>query len=258
MGKLPTFQANGSSNPLTWFLHRNTSRNLAEGGLIVTALRLYAVGTTALLLSLLITAFTVQERDGRFDKITVNRIDVVDSAGRTRVILAGGFPPRREALAGLLFINEAGGEAGGLVYQGTRAEDGRIQAGALLTFDQYRNDQIVALSYEHDGDRKRQGLTVQERPDTLSDLVKQAFRAIETAPSAEIRDSLRRYYLGRIPREEFSSRRVFVGRDYSRASVVTLSDPAGRPRLRLQVDSLGAPSIVFIDEDGAVVRSVVP
>lgn len=130
-------------------------------------------GSTALLLSLLISAFAFQDRTGRFDEITVNRINVVDSAGRTRVVLAGGFPPRREALAGVLFVNEDGAEAGGLVYQGTRDANGRIQAGAVLTFDQYRNDQIVALEYQHDGDRKRQGLTIQERPDTLSDLVKE-------------------------------------------------------------------------------------
>jgi len=221
-------------------------------------LRVYAAVCTALLLVLTGAAFSGAVSQDVFDEITVNRINVVDSAGRTRVILAGGFPPRRAELGGLLFINEDGHEAGGLVYTGTRDEEGNIQAGAILTFDQYRNDQIVALSYSQSGDRKSQGLTIQERPDTLSDLVKEAYRAIETAPSAEVRDSLRRHYLSIIPRSDFVSRRLFVGRSRSRASMVTLSDPEGRPRLRLEVDSTGQASITFLDEAGEAVRTITP
>jgi hypothetical protein len=219
--------------------------------------RLHAVLSTPLLLVLTVAAFT--DRQGgqeRFKEITVERINVVDSAGSTRVILAGGFPPRRAALAGLLFVNEDGHESGGLVYRGTRDENGDIQAGGILTFDQYRNDQIVALHYEHQGDRKRQGLTFQERPDTLSNLMKEFYRAFESAPDAAARDSVRRHYLAVIPPEDRPARRLFLGREFSRASVITLSDIAGNPRLRLQVDSLGQPSITFLDEAGQPIRTI--
>jgi hypothetical protein len=221
-------------------------------------LKLHAAVSSVLLIVLSVVAFSGRQSSNRFEEITVGRINVVDSADRTRVILAGGFPPRRASLAGLLFINEDGHEAGGFVYTGTRDQDGNIQAGAILTFDQYQNDQIVALEYDHSGDRKQQGLTIQERPDTLTDLVREAYRAIETASSAEARDSLTTYYLSRIPRQDFASRRLFIGRDFSRASVVTLSDPAGRPRLRLQVDSLGQASIAFLDDAGQPVRIITP
>jgi hypothetical protein len=221
-------------------------------------LRLYAAVSTALLVVLLVAAFSNGRSQDVFDEITVKRINVLDSAGRTRVILAGSFPPRRADLGGLLFINEDGHEAGGLVYTGTRDEDGQIQAGAILTFDQYRNDQIVALHYRHSGDRKSQGLTIQERPDTLTDLVKEAYRAIETAPTAAARDSLTKYYLALIPREDLVSRRLFVGRNVSRSSIVTLSDAAGRPRLALEVDSLGNASITFLDESGDPIRTITP
>jgi len=222
------------------------------------SLKLYAAFTTGILVTLLFAAFQSSEQATKFDEITVGRINIVDSLDRTRVIIAGGFPPRRSELAGLLFINQDGREAGGYVYSGTRDEEGKIQAGATLTFDQYRNDQIVALSYDHSGDRKRQGLTIQDRPDTLSNLVKEAYRAIEGAATAEIRDSVTKYYLSIIPRQDFVSPRLFVGRDFARASLVTLSDPAGRPRLRLQVDSVGEPSITFLDTAGQVVRKLTP
>ncbi len=221
-------------------------------------LKLHAAVSTALLFVLSVLAFSGRRADSRFEEITVSRINVVDSAGRTRVILAGGYPPRRAALAGLLFVNEDGHEAGGLVYTGTRDQDGQIQAGGILTFDQYRNDQVMALQYEHSGARKQQGLTIQERPDTLSDLVKELYRAVETAPSAAARDSLIQHYRSRIPPADLVSRRLFIGRDFSRASVVTLSDAAGRPRLRLEVDSLGQASIAFLDSAGRSVRTITP
>jgi len=221
-------------------------------------LRLHAGVSTPLLIMLSVVAFSGRQGSSQFEEITVGKITVVDSTGRTRVILAGGFPPRRAELAGLLFINEDGHEAGGLVYAGTRDTDGQIHAGAILTFDQYRNDQIVALQYDHTGARKRQGVTIQERPDTLSDILKEAYRAIETAPTEALRDSLTRHYLARIPPEDLPARRLFLGRDFARASVVTLSDPAGRPRLRMEVDSLGRASIAFLDEAGQVVRVLTP
>lgn len=219
-------------------------------------LKWHAAVSTLLLLFLLATASSRPVTPNRFDEITVNKITVVDSAGRTRVILAGGFPPRRAHLAGLLFINEDGHEAGGLVYRGTIDEEGRIQAGGILTFDQYQNDQIIALQYSQQGDRKSQGLTIQERPDTLSDLVKEAYRAIESAPDAAARDSLQRHYRALIPPGDIVSRRLFAGRDRARSAVVTLSDPEGRPRLSLAVDSTGTARILFLDDEGQVLREI--
>jgi hypothetical protein len=46
--------------------------------------------------------------------------------------------------------------------------------------------------------------------------------------------------------------RVYLGRDVGKSAVLSLSDPNGRPRLRLRVDSLGKASLEFLDENGAV------
>jgi hypothetical protein len=220
--------------------------------------RLYTLGSTVLLLLVTVAAFSQGTSQNVFDEITVKRVNVVDEDGNTRVILAGGFPPRRTDLGGLLFINEDGGEAGGLVYQGTRDSAGNIQAGAILTFDQYQNDQIVALEYGQSGARKRQGLTIQERPDTLTDRVGAFYQAFEGAETQAERDSLRRYLLPQIPRREFSSRRLFAGRNTDGSAVVNLADMDGNTRLRLEVDSLGQAAITFLDADGTVVRRVTP
>jgi hypothetical protein len=46
--------------------------------------------------------------------------------------------------------------------------------------------------------------------------------------------------------------RVYLGRDPAKSAVLNLSDPLGRPRLRLRVDSLGNASLEFLDANGAV------
>ncbi|HEY6219335.1 MAG TPA: hypothetical protein VIV65_04700, partial [Gemmatimonadaceae bacterium] len=50
--------------------------------------------------------------------------------------------------------------------------------------------------------------------------------------------------------------RVFVGRNRSRAASLVLSDPNGKPRLRLLVDSLGSARIEFLDAAGAVTSRI--
>src|SRR5437899_2964845 len=106
------------------------------------ALQYYAIGTTGLLATAALTAFRHSARTAQLDELTVNRIKIVDSTGQVRVEIAGSFPPRRTKLAGLLFHNQEGGEAGGLVYRGERRSDGRVTAGGTLTMDQYNEDQV--------------------------------------------------------------------------------------------------------------------
>jgi hypothetical protein len=50
--------------------------------------------------------------------------------------------------------------------------------------------------------------------------------------------------------------RVFVGRDTMRSAVLRLSDPYGRPRLRMIVDSLGTARIEFLDARGRITQQI--
>ena len=47
---------------------------------------------------------------------------------------------------------------------------------------------------------------------------------------------------------------MFVGRTREKAAALTLSDPQGRPRVQLQVDTQGAAKLEFLDEKGHVVQ----
>jgi hypothetical protein len=221
-------------------------------------IKAYALLMTALFIVICFSGFTQSGPKQNFEEITAKRINIVDSTGKTRVILAGEFPKPRANLAGLIFNNEDGYEAGGLVYSGKRDKDGKIDEGSILTFDQYRSDQIVALGYEHTGDHKQQGLTINDRPDTMSDQVKEFLRVLQLAKSPAEAESIRKDYMSRIPGRDIVARRLFAGRDVEGASLVTLSDQDGKPRLRLKVDKLGQASITFLDPSGRVVRTITP
>lgn len=224
------------------------------------ALQCYAIGTTALLGVVSLTAFRQATRPSsssmHLDTLTVSRINVVDSGGRVRVVLAASFPPRRNDLAGLLFNNQDGGEADGLVYRRHRGSDGRISAGGTLTMDQYREDQVVVLQYTQDGLRKQQGLVVSDRPDSMGPELRSVYQVLDTFPSGIRRDSVQRALLALVPLSQLPARRVFIGRDTSRAAILTLADRTGAPRLRLRVDSTGKASIVFLDARGRVTRTI--
>ncbi len=218
-------------------------------------LQAYAAVSTITLFILIAAAFRRPAETLRLDELTVGRINVVDSTGRVRLRIAGTFPPRRKDLAGILFVNNDGIEAGGLVYRG-RKTNGRVSAGGTLTMDQYNEDQVLALQYNQDGARKITGLTINDRPDTLGPELQELYRVLDPMPESPHRDSLARAMLAKVPLNQRAVHRVFVGRDSAKAAVLTLSDRAGVARIRLTVDSLGRPSILFFDAGGKVSRTI--
>jgi len=226
---------------------------------LISRLRPYHPALVAtVLVSLAIMAFGSQGSTLHLDEITVRQIHVVDSAGRERVTIGGEFPPRRAELAGILFHNGEGNEAGGLVYHGRRNAEGQIEAGGLLTFDQYREDQIMILEYSHVGEEKRNGLTFADRPDQMSERLLAVYAAVEGASSEEERERIKQEMLPKIPPEELPARRLFVGRNIEGASLLSLHDASGRPRLNLEVDADGTASIAFLDASGRTVRTITP
>jgi hypothetical protein len=230
----------------------------------VRLIKAYALFITGLFIVICFSGFTHSAQKQDFDEITAKRIKIVDSAGKLRAIL--GSNSENVNRVGLLFYNEEGTESGALVYSGKRDKDGKIDAFSLLTMDQFKSDQIVVLDYDHTGDRKRYGLTINDRPDVMSaqaaEIIRELGQALKQADqsgksNAEM-DALRREYLSRIPAKEIVARRLFAGRDVEGSSLVTLSDPDGKQRLRLKVDKLGQASIVFLDQSGKVVRTIKP
>jgi hypothetical protein len=233
------------------------------------ALKLYAAGSSCLLVVLALTAFRRQPQRARFTEIDVERINVVEPDGKLRMVIANrprsigpiyqgkpfGYPGGSRP--GIIFFNDEGTENGGLGFSGRRGPDGTYQASTQLAFDQFDSDQILYLSYADQNGVRRTGLTVADRAEANIYDVVQARDSLQARfPAGPQRDSAMRVLMGPRNGVPMFAQRIFLGRDPAKNAVVNLSDPQGKPRLRLVVDSTGRARVEFLDEGGRVTYSL--
>ena len=234
-----------------------TDRDRAE----LQILRTYVVLTSLLLLTLTVGAFTRQPPT-RFGEIDVERINVVEKDGRTRLVLSGadrspGIVQRGDTLtkgggrAGMLFYNDEGTENGGLIFSGATI-DGKVSAVGSLTFDQYETDQTIALQYVESNGARRSGLAISDYPAiSTKDMIERGRRVSAMRDGPEKQEARRQLTAQR------GKLRVYVGRSRDDgAALVQLSDAAGHSRLQMRVDSLGDARIEFLNDSGRVVRRI--
>jgi hypothetical protein len=236
-------------------------------------LRAYTLVSTTALGVLGLAAFTragqpAQPAKQRFTEIDVERINVVEPDGKLRMVISNrprsigpiykgkpfGYPGGGRP--GIIFFNDEGTENGGLTFTGRRDANGRYQASTGMSFDQFNQDQVLYLQYSDDNGRRRMGFTVADRADVdIYDMIAERDSIMKTPEGPARTEALRRWQEPRNGVPLFAPR-VYVGRDVARSAVVNLSDPAGKPRVRLVVDSLGRASLDFLDESGRVTYSL--
>jgi len=195
--------------------------------------------------------------------LSVERLNIVDSTGAVALVLANGarlpggtfggkeYPQSfsgRGRSAGLIFYNEVGDEVGGLIFEGAPG-DSTYHAFGHLSFDQWKQNQVVAVQYSDDGRSRAAGLRVWDRPTDapLEDQFSLAERML-AAPTGALRDSLNRERL-RVRDRVAGTARLFVG-SRDREALLELRDSDGRVRLKLSVDSSGTAQIVVLDAEG--------
>ncbi|MGQ0703719.1 MAG: hypothetical protein ACT4PM_11365 [Gemmatimonadales bacterium] len=227
-------------------------------------LRAHALISTPVLVLLALAAFRPDPPKARFAEIDVERINIVEPDGKLRMVMANrphsigpiyqGKPFARPGgdRPGIIFFNDEGSENGGLTFSGSRGPDGKFTATHHLSFDQFDQDQVVVLNYLDNNGSRQMGLQFSDRAEVnIFDWVAERDSIMKIADSTERAAALGRL---RAPRNgvPLFAERVWVGRDRRRSAVVSLSDPNGRPRLRLIVDSLGIARLEFLDETGKV------
>jgi hypothetical protein len=125
---------------------------------------------------------------------------------------------------------------------------------AILAFDRYGQDQVIALTYQEGGGKHSQGLAVLDRPPQNHFEINARRDSIQKMPEGPAKDSAWRAWVAWQGGAAFGAPRLFVGRDERKAAVLDLKDQTGRSRSRLAVDSLGAARIEFLDDSGRVVH----
>src|SRR5215813_15066483 len=141
----------------------------------VLLLKAYAFFATLLLVVLMSGGFGQTAQKTKFTEIDVERINIVEKDGKLKMVISNGERQHpgvvdgktlsRTRPPGLLFFNEKGDECGGLSFDGNQ-KDGAANAGALLAFDRFRQDQTVGIPYGESKGQYFAGLRVWDRPDT--------------------------------------------------------------------------------------------
>lgn len=227
-------------------------------------LKAYAVVVTLLLGTLSIAAFRQSSQKVRFTEIDVERINIVEPDGKLRMVISNrprsigpiykgkpfGYPGGTRP--GMIFFNDEGTENGGLTFTGRTREDGTYSSSVGMSFDQFNQDETLTLRYTDENGRKASAITIADR-DTrdIYDLIMERDSINKMTDSTARAAALQRLFGPRdgVP---LAATRVYLGRDRSRAAVLSLYDPNGKPRIRLKVDSLGGASLEFLDEQGTV------
>jgi hypothetical protein len=262
-----TLRTSRSSNSLTWSaltaFPRGHSMMDAKLQADVRFLKAYSALTTVLLVVIACVAAGQANRKPKFEEIDVERINIVDSNGKLRMVIANGERQHpgvvdgktlsRKRPPGMIFFNERGDECGGLSFDGNE-KDGKASAGALLAFDRFRQDQTVGIQYGENNGRYYAGLRVWDRPDTSLGPVIEKLALIE-----KMKDGPEKAAAVKALRElPGGAERLMVGRDRDQSAVVRLADTKGRIRIKLWVDVAGVPKIEFLDETGKVTYHLPP
>jgi hypothetical protein len=228
----------------------------------VRFLKRYCLVSTILIAIGLLTAFSALRGPAKFEEIDVERINVVESDGKLRMVISnearqhpgimngklnvrsGPRPP------GMIFFDQTGDEMGGLIF----GENGGRGHFGSLTFDKARGDQTIGFRHlESDNGSYSSSLELWQQPKISGDVQRSKYDSILALP-----DSVDRRKALDVMRaaNEVTTPRLFLGKGRDDVSTLVLSDMRGQPRLRLSVSPDGAPRIELLDENGHVTKKI--
>jgi hypothetical protein len=241
----------------------------------VRFLKGYAIFSTAVMGVLLLGAFQSPEASPttqkmKVDEIDVQRINIIEPNGTLRMVLSNAarsqgplykgkpflYTGTERPRTGIIFFNEEGTETGGLIFGGRQLGDTGYTALGHLSFDQFNQDQVIALQHVDRNGKRRVGIQFSDRHNT--NIFEWGARrdSLRRLPDSPARTEALRQLMAGDPDAPRFAERVYVGRDTSKQAIVNLSDRRGRPRLRLVVDSLGVARIEFLSEAGHITHRI--
>lgn len=230
-------------------------------------LRLFA-GASSLAILVLFVLVLKPRGYLQVETLDVARINVLNETGHPALVIAahGKLPGPwfegveyaqelsggRTRASGMIFFNERGDEVGGLTYHGQLTEDGYAASGGV-TFDQFRQDQVVSLQYQDNGTNRAAGVQVWDRSTEITmETIIGLVDARRTATGAELEAI--EAEIQALADRGLGVHRVFLGSE-NRVALLLLRDTSGRTRVRLMVDSLDTPRLEFLDVEGQVTHT---
>lgn len=232
-----------------------------------------SVGVTVMLLS----GFTEDNRDQRFDTLTVQRINVVEPDGKLRMVLTNNnripgpiingheyadYGARKPTTAaGILFYDAQATESGGLTFGGLKDAQGKISRFGHLSFDRYNQDQMFSIEAADDGTNHASAISMLDQPNWSLDEYLKLLDSIQNLPPEQQQEAVRKFYETH-PRG-VGLRTMLANENYpvsptDSKNMLHLHDAAGKVRARLGVGSDGNPLLEFLDSAGNVTHRYPP
>lgn len=204
----------------------------------------------------------------KYVSLDVERLNIVDSKGNVKMTLFNNenIPPalmdsedilpghrQDDPISGLMFYNNEGDECGGLIFGSSKDEEGNYESSASLTFDQYKQDQVVQMHYMDNNGEKQYGFSVYDRPEEpLTHLITRTQEIQNSNLSSEKKNSL----IDEV--WEGNTQRAYMGKNSKGEVAVKLMDSKGHERIRMVVDENDVPKLEFLDGEGNVVYKLPP
>lgn len=225
-------------------------------------LMVYSAIVTVAFAVTVFTGFSRQSASLRIKELTVERINVVEPDGTPRMIISDqhDFPgliikghdfPRNRRTAGLLFFDNEGSENGGLIFGGSKGEDGKPNSYGHLSFDKYMQTQTLVIeAQQHDGSYSK-GLSILDQPDyPITDEF--PLRAEIDASPGKRAELIKAFCAAHACAKE----RLDLGESPDKAVYLVLKDRRGRKRLVLAVQPDGTPVLRFFDAQGRIIQQI--
>lgn len=224
-------------------------------------LKLYSITLTLVFGYFIVVKFQSKNTSGKFDEITVERINIVEPDGKLKMVISnsesqhpgmfnGEILMDRNRPAGIIFFNEEQDEVGGLIYAGNK-NDG---AGMVLSFDQYKNDQVMQMQYQRNRNGKQKyGVNIWDRSEkfTLPKLIS-AMDSLkkEGFSNKQMMEILQNMNNG----NPISAQRLFTGKNFNDQVGVFIKDEFGNNRINIFIDKNNEPKFQILDKDGNVIK----
>lgn len=225
----------------------------------------------------LLSGFTTENNNPRFDTITVQRINVVEPDGKLRMVLTnnnripgvmvngheyadyGQRKPR--TTAGILFYDAQATESGGLTFGGLKDAQGNISRFGHFSFDRYNQDQMLTIEASDDGTNHGSAIKMLDQPSWPIQEYLDLLDSIQNLPPAEREAAVRKFF--ETHPQGVGLRTMLVNASYpsspaSSQNTLYLHDAEGHVRARLGVASDGSPALEFLDSVGTVTHRYPP
>jgi hypothetical protein len=220
---------------------------------------------------ILLNGFRNADDHPHFKEVDAERINIIGENGKPVLVLTNknhipgpsmngkSYSPEvidgRKYFAGMVFFNEQGDEVGGLIYAGLKKDSVNYSSVAHLSFDQWKQNQVMALDYNDNGKSRFAGLRVWDRPvnsplDKQLDLLQMM---VANKTDSHKVDSIRKLLIDAQNKGENGVERLFIG-SKDQVAQIQLKDKNGVVRAKLYVDNAtNEARLEFYNEKGEVV-----